>query len=219
MKGNPRVPVGLLDRRISLRAALVLILLGALVVVALGITIREGILGDRYQRVSKVEHDFRAARLRVRANPGSPGLRNELGWTYLQLGMYDRGQTEFEAALALEPRNLTTRFNIAFALIQKGALAAARDILVEIRGLDPGMLAARYALAEVFRGLKQYDEALRELEFVNTFHPGRTDVHYLAGQIYEAMGKQSQAGVAYREGLRFDPDNRLLQRALENLGG
>ena len=101
----------------------------------------------------------------------------------------------------------------------EAALARYRELREEYYGgyaydFDPGPLNL-FAESLVKQG--KLDEALAVQQMNAEFHPDRTFVHFMIGQIYEQKGDKEKAIGAYERALEVDSSNSFAQRRLKGL--
>ena len=84
--------------------------------------------------------------------------------------------------------------------------------------LDNGNPQIRSRKAQVLAQMKQYDEALKELDIVSALAPGELNVYYRKGQIYQAMDNQESALSEYLKAMDYGNSNsNLVKVAIDKL--
>lgn len=136
----------------------------------------------------------------------------EQGKTCLAQGRIDQAEQEFQAALALNPRNADAHFELGktYYVRQRWAEAAAQ--FEAALAHDPAHQNAHLLLAKIRTGQKEYDAALKELEAARAAGATATpDLLATLGTVQEQTGAYTQALAAYAEALRLDPGNMDLR--------
>jgi Tfp pilus assembly protein PilF len=123
---------------------------------------------DAYERALKIEPNFvealvNLARVRIEQNrltqarallvqargavPEYPDTYAVLGWLAARSGDPVEARAELEHALALDPRQVEARINLAAVLLEHGSLPRAIELLEGALSLDPDNAHASYDLA------------------------------------------------------------------------
>jgi len=151
------------------------------------------------------EHRSQDARL---ALDSALELDSEFALAHLQLAQWQTSQGYADSARDSYDRALSADTSLYQAWIGKGELAHAAT------SLDDALAAANRALAinsrspdamtlkvRVLLDLEQYDEAEQILDRLLLSSPGKADVRYYLGLVYEKTGRTELALEAYREAL------------------
>jgi tetratricopeptide (TPR) repeat protein len=175
--------------------------------------------GNQYMRqiLAALETSFgdlkRAAALYEelsRAKPARSDLTN-LGFVRFLLGDYAAAEKAYRQALALEPDNRLTSFNLATALEAQGDLAGARNLY---RGLEEKLAASLDSLDDQHRmlyiqclvRLGRKAEAKRLADRAFKKRPEDVEVLHQAAQIYALLGDRVRANyyikLALEKGMR-----------------
>ncbi len=107
---------------------------------------------------------MRAAALVIDLDPHYSTGHATLGWAYLKKGMYRKGLSELEQAIALSPGNtlFLAQLGQAYALV--GQVEQARDVLGRLQALSQRRYVSPYHMAYVYTGLGESERALDSLE-------------------------------------------------------
>jgi len=156
--------------------------------------------------------------------PKSAPLYLARGILYIQLGHYDRGQSDFETADRLDPRQAFSSESESLAKLQQGgvgnALATVRSRL-KAHPNDPVLL---YLLADTLvqngalPGTPQFTEALHAAERSVQLRPSLVLARDLLSRLYYDNGQLKQAIEQCRLALRSEPsDQEALYRLTQAL--
>lgn len=104
----------------------------------------------------------------IEKNPSNTKARNLLGELLLGRDRVDDALREFEAVESLEENSSETRFRIALIKLQQRDLNGAETELNLIIADDPKNSAARYYLASAYAGMKRSDDAIEQLDIIES---------------------------------------------------
>ena len=98
------------------------------------------ILGQTYRSIMPLAQGADAFSVQsysqaIALDPLNPNLRIALGGIYYAVGDYDRAVTIFELAVAIKPDHANARYNLAFALNEKGNIDAAISEMTTVLSL------------------------------------------------------------------------------------
>jgi anaphase-promoting complex subunit 3 len=132
-----------------------------------------------------------------------------LGKVFQCMGKLDDAERHFRVAASINPSNATLLVCIGVVLERlrnkKGALANYTRAL----DLDPSSALARFKKARVLMHLKQYDQALGELEILRDQAPDEANVWFLLGKCYKGTNERGEALRAFTTALNLDVKVRL----------
>lgn len=136
---------------------------------------------------------------------------------------------EYQRALAANPNHARARLGIAQAFYESGRLEAATDAFEKAHRLDPesardGLVAAHRDLGAMLENEGQFDHARPHYQRVLDIQPTdpmarirmRDSWRATAGA-HLAAGRWDKAMEAYREALRYVPDDEYLKQAVTTL--
>jgi tetratricopeptide (TPR) repeat protein len=124
-----------------------------------------------------------------------------LGEAYLQARDSTRAEVAFRRAMELERRDPSYRRGLARALQSAGKLREALDEYLKLIELDPDEQEPYLRAAQIYRQLKELDEAEEILARARERSPGNLELLYNEAMLFEAQG-------------RFDDAIRLLSDAV-----
>jgi tetratricopeptide (TPR) repeat protein len=149
--------------------------------------------------------DFQAAE---EANPSLTFVHFNLGLTYLKKQDYENARDEFLKDVAVEP-DLALNYDklgdvYSFLERNKDAEKNYREALQR----DPRLVNSDVGIAKICLREQRYPQALSAIEAANKLDPGRTDIHYLRGQILLHMGRKEEGKRELETSVRIDNERR-----------
>lgn len=143
-----------------------------------------------------------------KANPKLTFVHFNLGLTYLKQQNYERARDEFLADAAVEP-DLALDYDQlgdVYSLLQKDN-EAEKNYRQAIER-DPLLLNSYLGLAKIFLRTKRYADGLRAIDAANRLDSGRTDIHYLKGQLLLRLGRKDEGKKELETAVRLDNERR-----------
>jgi Flp pilus assembly protein TadD/TolB-like protein/tRNA A-37 threonylcarbamoyl transferase component Bud32 len=135
----------------------------------------------------------------------------------------DAAADNFSQALRIDSGFALARVGLSEALWQiylrdldRGALIEAEEHALAARDIDPGLAAARVALARIYRTTGRHDEAVAEVENALAGHPRPDRAYRELGRSYERVGDLDEAERALRAATSLRPDDWTNWNALGN---
>ncbi|HEY2933094.1 MAG TPA: tetratricopeptide repeat protein [Acidobacteriota bacterium] len=144
---------------------------------------KQALEGERFDEAVSIYTDL------VRALPGNPGLKINLGLALYMSGRRQEAIPQFERALRLQTNLVDGWVLLGAARLDMGENLAAVQALQKALALQPDHLQCRQMLADALLALERYREAaehLRELARSNPQHP---KAWYGLGRAYEALSQ------------------------------
>jgi tetratricopeptide (TPR) repeat protein len=147
---------------------------------------------------------------------------NSEGVRLYQAGNYQQAATEFQRAIASDPRSATAYYNLASALHRSGKLQNRQQDLVQAEQLynqcldyDPNHTECYRGLAVLLADTGRQDAAYRLLEGWASRSPELADPRIELARLMEETNQLPLASAKLEEALTIDPHN---SRALTALG-
>jgi len=158
--------------------------------------------------------DFQAA---ARADPKLTFVHFNLGLTYLKKQDYEHARDEFLQDAAVEP-DLALNYDElgdVCALMQKDG-DAEKNYREALRR-DPRLVNSYFGLAKIYQREEKYSAALTAIDAAGKLDPGRTDIHYVRGQVLLHLGRKPEGKKELETAVRIDNEKRAeRQRQVES---
>jgi len=215
---QPEVKVGQPHEQAAPRWMLTAMLLLLIAVVGLGWIVGTRVVSRRTQAALAEDPRLRILKKAVRDNPDDLGARRQLAQVYLQGGREKDALREYAGVLSRNPDDVAALHGAGVLYLADGQNEAGEEALLRVLELDPTHTYAALALAEHYTSTKRVDGVVRVLKPAADSHPEIADLQYLLGFGYEETGDSAAAVKYYRRALRFVPDMKEAQEALDRLG-
>jgi tetratricopeptide (TPR) repeat protein len=149
--------------------------------------------------------DFQAA---AEANPSLTFVHFNLGLTYLKKQEYERARDEFLKDAAVEPDVALNYDELGdvYSLMQQDN--AAETSYREALRRDPRMVNSYVGLTKIYQREAKYPQALTAIDAAGKLDAGRTDIHYLRGQVLVHMGRKEEGKKELETSVRLDNERR-----------
>ena len=134
---------------------------------------------------------------------------------YFQAGEYQRAVDVYREALAQDPGNARTYYDLALALDHLGRIAEERDALQKAIGLDSTIARAHNQLGLMNLEAGQQTDAEKELKAAIALDPGYAEAQNNLGVLYGQQGKNKEAENLFRQATENNPQ---YTQAFINLG-
>ena len=154
----------------------------------------------------------------LKKNPRSWLAHTNLGRLLAQQGNFAAAQAQYQAALAINPDEETTRYDYGNLLAREGELDAAAAQYQQVLRIAPGKAEAHNNLGSVFYRQHRTAEAIAEFQRAIACQPDYAEAYYNLGSAFSAEHNTTEAIAAYQQALRLEPDSELIQNRLRALG-
>ncbi len=149
--------------------------------------------------------DFQTA---AQANPALTFVHFNLGLTYLKKQDYEHARDEFLKDAAVEP-DLALNYDElgdVYSLLEqdRDAERSYREALKR----DPRLVNSYLGLAKIYQREEKYQPALSAIDSAGKLDPGRTDIHYVRGQVLIHMGRKEEGKKELETSIRIDNERR-----------
>ena len=157
----------------------------------------------------------------VDADPGNSLLRANLGAAYLDMGDTDNAIKELRFALDQEPDSFTYMFKLGMAYRQAGQLDEAIGMFQGSADRNPKSekYSSLYEIASTYMMKGDLEQAKDFAQQSIDDNDMIWNSHYLMGQILEKEGDSDGARSQYETAVKFNPDDKSLQEALQRVSG
>ena len=153
--------------------------------------------------------DFQAA---AEANPNLTFVHFNLGLTYLKKQDYEHARDEFLKDAVIEPDvvNNYDELGDVYSLMQQDS--EAEKSYREALRRDSRMVNPYVGLAKIYQREEKFQQALAAIDSAAKLDTGRTDIHYLRGQILIHMGRKEEGKKELETSVRLDNERRAARQ-------
>ena len=133
--------------------------------------------------VSKGEYRqaFFSAELLLKKNKNSLEILTIFGWLANVLNYPERASNAYKKAIAIAPQNAELHFNLGLSLQKLGLFEEALDTICRAADLQPSLLPAQIAIANLLQELRRYDEARDYYEWLISNNPNEPVIYFNYG--------------------------------------
>ncbi|MEN6520916.1 MAG: tetratricopeptide repeat protein [Armatimonadota bacterium] len=136
--------------------------------------------------------------------------------SYLNLKQYDKCRAHMEHCLELNPDSPNAQMVMGRLHAAQGKVAAALDCFVRVLELDPSLVAAYAAAADVLYSHGNYTDAANVYQNYLSVSPNSADGFIGLGNCYRQMGVYDAAKMAYQQAMKLQPESK---EASDDLAG
>lgn len=129
----------------------------------------------------------------ARIPPNDPGAHNNLAIVYYNKGLYDEAIGELEEALKIDTNFVLARNNLDIILKKTGRLELQVERLVRSIDKEPYDEHRTLELADTYRKLSKYSQAIIFYKKVLDYNPGSFEGHFGLGMTLKLLGKYDDA--------------------------
>jgi tetratricopeptide (TPR) repeat protein len=123
---------------------------------------------------------------------GTPNVHYIFG-DFLVEDHSDEALAEFRKELAVSPRHVPARLQIALEYLKRGEPALGLPFAEEAAAIAPGYFAAHNALGRILLDLGQTDRSIAELETAVKQAPNSPQSHFALATAYQRAGRKDEA--------------------------
>lgn len=132
-----------------------------------------------------------------------------LGFAYLQAGIYDRALQATQDALKIDPKFANAYYNMSIIYQKTGDLKQAVDMGKKALEIDPDLHMAYYSLGGIYFEKGEYQESVEAYKKFLKVFPHFPNVHHLLGIVYAARKQFDQAINEFEYEIRINPSHTL----------
>jgi tetratricopeptide (TPR) repeat protein len=143
----------------------------------------------------------------LRVNPNNAQARYDLGHALVANKQLERARYEFSEAIRWAPANNSARLELAQIELDSGEFGKAVAGAEEALAYRPADRAAHLIRAVGLRGLKKYEEARAELNWMLAADPNSADVLFHLAALDSVTGRWKEAEAGYRKSYEANPAN------------
>jgi len=141
----------------------------------------------------------------AKKSPRKARTRLNLGSAYYMAERYDLALEEFQMAIKLDPRDPKAYNNLGLVYVKKHQFGTALTEFQRAISVH-GNADAHYNLANVYRELKLYDEAIKEyLKAIKIDPESSADAHYNLANVYRELKLYDEAIKEYLKAIKANP--------------
>jgi len=133
----------------------------------------------------------------IKLAPTQPGLHEELGSEYRNLGKSQEAEEAFQRELEIDPNNVLARYKLGVLTVEKGDGAKGKELIEAALREKPGLLHVDYNLGRAEMLLGNDAAAAQHLEYATTAAGSDLDVveqaWYQLGIVYRRLHRMEEA--------------------------
>lgn len=145
--------------------------------------------------------------------PEDPEIFFTLGNTYYDQAVPDLARTNYEKAIALDPKMTKAHVNLAMLIAEVGEPDSARIILENVLKTNPGDPRALTDLGTIYYSLKDVDTAVKYYTAAIHSDPNNAEAHYNLGMAFAETGLVLEAIREWRLVLDLVSEGDVADRA------
>ena len=168
------------------------------------------------------QEDKARAELRIFEESRQASVKQDIAGTkanqaneFLQKGDPQQAAAVYREAIAQDPNNARTYYDLALALDQMGQLKEERDVLQKSLALDPNFAPVHNQLGFLSLRAGHAEDAEKQFKAAISLNPQYAEAQNNLGVVYGQQGKTKDAEELFREATENDPQ---YAQAFANLG-
>lgn len=192
------------------------ILLLILIFALIGLIVRQVFFTPNVPR-TEAERDLLDAQALVKRESSNPLAYYDLGLAYAQLGQDSNAMEAFNKSLKMDKNLAEAHYQIGQIYMKRKDKESAEKSYKKAVELMPTLGLANYQLATLQFEKKEYEKAADFYTKTIDANPILADPYYFLGVCYEKMGRKDLAIKNYKEALKYIPEYKEAQKALQKL--
>ena len=157
------------------------------------------------------------ARHEVGRSPRSFEARYNLGEMLQARGALDEAIEQFQAAVAIRPKDAVANNALGGALLARGEVSGAIRCFKASLNSQPDYFDAHYNLGNALAAQEDFSGAEREFATAAKLNPADANAEANLGTALVQLGRLNEARSHYEAALRIDPSNQLAHENLQQL--
>ncbi|MDI1240839.1 MAG: tetratricopeptide repeat protein, partial [bacterium] len=135
----------------------------------------------------------------VTLNPSLANANFYMGQSLIRLNRYAEAEQAFRSALRIEPSDASSRYHLAFTLIErKTNVNEAISLLNEALALRPGYADAHYQLGKIYLERGEGEKAIENLEAAARSDGNKDYIYYQLSLAYRRSSRKAEADQALK---------------------
>lgn len=206
----------ILEKSLSLKNALLLILIIALLIIAAGLNVLYFFPPNKPS--ADLENiELQSAQKNASENPNDAEALVRLGYVHFTMENYKDAIVWYKKAFDLEPQSPLIRYHLALGFLATEQYKNSIELLKPLA--EEGVLNfdAHFTLGKAYYRIRNYEEAVLSLKKATVISPAAADAHYLLGLSYESLEEEEQALKSYSRALEMVPDYHEVEQAIHRI--
>ncbi len=159
------------------------------------------LLADAYLAMGDADRTITALRPLLDSNVQVPEVLTRVGQAYLLKGDISSAEGAYLRVSKIKPDDASVATSLALFDLARGQADRAFAALNEISAKDSGVVADMAAISAHLRR-REFDDALKAIDRLETKWPSRPAVNHLRGEALKSKGDRAGARAAYAAALR-----------------
>ncbi len=130
-----------------------------------------------------------------------------LGFAYIESGMYKEAIEAFKKAIKLQPDFARAHLGLGSAYQSSGMYREAIEAYQEAIRLEPNLFISHFSLGLSYASLGMYKEAIASYKQVIMLKPDFVSAHLMIGVTYGKLGMYKEEIETLKQTIRIKPDN------------
>lgn len=169
-----------------------------------------------YAKLEMMPEAITAINVAISYYPNSVKMIQTKGDFYLvDMQDYQNAVAAYEQALAIDPKDVHSLINLAFAVTRLGDTQKAFDIYKQVLEIQPDLADAWSKAGNILYKMGNYDEALKYHQKSTELTPNSALFWYNTGLTLLQMGKYADAAQMFQNALLIDPQYESAQKGLQ----
>jgi predicted TPR repeat methyltransferase len=176
-------------------------------------------LGNAYYEKSLLEDALSSFANAIDADPRSAEAFNDQGNVLRDLGRTEEAIASYRRTISIDATLAAPHFNLGNILWDSDRIDAAIESYRAAIEIDPGYAAAHNNLGNAYRAQSDLARAVRSYAEAVSCDGSFVLAHFNLANALNDLGRHDEALTAFRELLRYDPDNALARHMTAALTG